>query len=85
MMHDAEAIQPVRAPLAGRIFGPGTADRIATVLLWAAGFVILAVLAAFLAYILLRGLPVLSLGFITAMPSDIRAGGGVGPQLFNSF
>lgn len=60
-------------------------DRIATGLLWLSGFMILAILVTFLAYMLIKGLPVLSWEFITGMPSDIRAGGGVGPQFFNSF
>ncbi len=53
--------------------------------MWLAGFAILGILAAFLVYILYKGLPVLSWNFVTGMSSDIRAGGGVGPQLFNSF
>lgn len=60
-------------------------DKIATVAMWLAGLIILGILAVFLIYILYKGLPVLSWDFITGMPSDIRAGGGVGPQLFNSF
>lgn len=60
-------------------------DRAATALMWAAGIIILGILATFLIYMLYKGLPVLTWQFITGMPSDIRAGGGVGPQLFNSF
>lgn len=57
----------------------------ATAALWTCGFLILAILALFLVYILYKGVPVLSLAFILGKPSDIEAGGGVGPQLFNSF
>ncbi|MBP2653238.1 MAG: pstA [Firmicutes bacterium] len=60
-------------------------DKIATAIAWLAAIVILGVLASFLLYMLYKGLPVLSWHFITGMPSDIRAGGGVGPELFNSF
>ena len=60
-------------------------DKAATVLMWLAGIVILGILVIFLGYILYKGLPVLTFKFITSMPSDIYAGGGVGPQLFNSF
>ncbi|MDU2064816.1 MAG: phosphate ABC transporter permease PstA [Sporomusaceae bacterium] len=60
-------------------------DKIATFLMWVAGFLILAILAAFLLYMLVKGLPVLSWNFITSPSSDIRAGGGVAGQLFNSF
>lgn len=60
-------------------------DKAATVIMWLAGMLILAILVSFLGYMLYKGLPVLSWNFITGMPSDINAGGGVGPQFFNSF
>lgn len=60
-------------------------DKAATVLMWITGFIILVILASFLGYILYKGLPMLSLDFMFGKPSDIEAGGGVGPQLFNSF
>lgn len=60
-------------------------DKVATGMLWLAGFLILGLLAAFLFYMLYKGLPILKWDFIIGLPSDIRAGGGVGPQLFNSF
>ena len=53
--------------------------------LWVVGFFILGLLAAFLGYLLYKGLPVLSPHFILGKSSDIMAGGGVGSQLFNSF
>jgi phosphate transport system permease protein len=60
-------------------------DRLATALLWAAGLLILAVLAAFLIRILGRGLPAIDWRFLTTKPSSMSAGGGVGPELFNTF
>ncbi len=60
-------------------------DKIATIIMWLSGAVILGILASFLLYMLYKGLPVLSWNFITGMPSDINPGGGVGPQFFNSF
>lgn len=60
-------------------------DKIATAFMWLAGMAILGILVTFLGYMLVKGLLVLSWNFITGMPSDINAGGGVGPQLFNSF
>ena len=60
-------------------------DRIVTGLLWGAGLLIIGVLAMFLGYILLKGLPVLSASFIFGPSSDVSAGGGVGGQLFNTF
>lgn len=60
-------------------------DKIATGVLWLTGAVIVALLAAFLGYILWKGLPALSFDFILGKPKEMEAGGGVGPQLFNSF
>lgn len=83
---DAEAIdRKAFAMKDNRLISPRLADRIAEIGLWLAGFIILAILAAFLTYIIYKGLPVLTWDFVTGMSSDIRAGGGVGPQLFNSF
>lgn len=62
-----------------------TTDRIATLYFWATGVVIILILAWFLFRILGDGLPMLNWNFITGKPSEIMAGGGVGPQLFNSF
>lgn len=59
-------------------------DKLARGLLWAIGFLLILILAAFLGYTLYKGLPVLSFNFIFGMPSDMEAGGGVGPQLFNT-
>ena len=60
-------------------------DKLATAVMWLAGVLILLILVTFLGYMLIKGLPVLSWDFITGKSSDINAGGGVGPQLFNSF
>lgn len=60
-------------------------DKAATIIMWLAGIVILGILAAFLVFILYKGIPVLSWDFIFGKSSDIQAGGGVGAQLFNSF
>ena len=62
-----------------------TQNHLAVAGLWAIGLFILALLAAFLGYILYKGLPVLNWHFIFAKSSDILPGGGVGAQLFNSF
>ncbi len=59
--------------------------RAVTAILWGAGLLIIGVLTLFLGYILIKGLPVLSLAFIFGQSSDITAGGGVGAQLFNTF
>lgn len=60
-------------------------DKLATMVMWLAAIGILGILLAFLSFILFKGIPVLSWDFIFGKPSEIQAGGGVGPQLFNSF
>jgi len=61
-----------------------TQDKLAKITLWFIGFLLIAILAVFLGYMLYKGLPVLTPQFIFGMPSDTEAGGGVGPQLFNT-
>lgn len=60
-------------------------DKIATILLWSSGVTILIILAWFLYNILSQGLPMLNLKFITTKPSEMLAGGGIGPEIFNTF
>jgi phosphate transport system permease protein len=62
-----------------------TTDRLATLYFWAAGCFIIILLAWFLIRILGDGVSHLSWHFIFGKPQEIMAGGGVGPQLFNSF
>jgi len=60
------------------------ADRIATAVIWTLSFGIVALLASFLLYLVIKGGRYITPHFLTAAPR-IVAGGGVGPQLFNSF
>ena len=60
-------------------------NQVATAMLWGAGFLIIGILFIFLGYILIKGLPVLSPGFIFGESSDTVVGGGVGAQFFNTF
>jgi phosphate transport system permease protein len=60
-------------------------DQIATVLLWAAAIFIIVLLAMFIAYLFYLGWGALSWHFLTGLPSELTAGGGVGPQIYNSF
>ena len=62
-----------------------TVSQMAQGFLWAVGILLIAVLTIFIGYILYQGLPVLTPNFLLGMPSDTEAGGGVGPQLFNTF
>ncbi|KRL61712.1 phosphate ABC transporter permease PstA [Latilactobacillus fuchuensis] len=60
-------------------------DKIATGVLTAiAGFIVL-LLASLLGYILVRGLPHVTWGFLTKPSQTFTKGGGIGIQLFNSF
>ncbi|MBP1933096.1 phosphate ABC transporter permease PstA [Ammoniphilus resinae] len=59
-------------------------DRIATGVFYAMAMIIVAVLFGLLFYILFHGLQRIDLQFITSSPEFMKAGGGVGPQLFNS-
>jgi len=60
------------------------ANRIATIVICSvAGFIVL-LLAGLLGFILVRGIGHISWDFLTSAPQTIKAGGGIGPQLFNS-
>lgn len=59
-------------------------DKLATVVIVSLSLLIVAVLIGLLGFILFRGLGHISWSFLTSVPQTIRAGGGIGPQLFNS-
>ncbi|WP_379134343.1 phosphate ABC transporter permease PstA [Paenibacillus sp. sgz500958] len=63
---------------------PRTADKIATGIIVFFALLIVAILVGLLGYILMRGLSHISWDFLFSPPQKIRAGGGIGPQLFNS-
>lgn len=61
-------------------------DKVATGILTAIVAFVLLVLAAIIAYILVQGAGKLfDVSFLTGEPEQFRAGGGIGPELFNSF
>lgn len=61
------------------------ADRIATIVFYMIAVMIAILLTGLLGYLLYNGLPKLSWDFITSSPQVFKEGGGIGPQLFNSF
>ncbi|GIN16912.1 putative ABC transporter permease protein YqgI [Shouchella clausii] len=61
------------------------ADKCATSMFTVIAAIIIAVLAGLIGYIFVRGLAQIDWAFLTNPPSSYRAGGGIGPQLFNSF
>ncbi|MGD8192643.1 phosphate ABC transporter permease PstA [Brevibacillus ginsengisoli] len=60
-------------------------DRIATITLTTIAILIVVLLFILLGFILTKGWHKLTLDFITSPPNISSAGGGIGPQLFNSF
>jgi len=60
-------------------------DRLFTSVVWLIGASSILFIAALLFAILSKGLPKLSWDFLYGLPSEIDAGGGIGPALFNSF
>lgn len=62
-----------------------TKDKIATVIFYLIAFLIVCVLAGLLGYILVKGLPEISWKFLSTPPQSFQAGGGIAPELWNSF
>lgn len=61
------------------------ADRVATVVMWAAALTIIGGLVSFIGYLVYRGAGIIDWHFLTSPPESFKAGGGIGPQLWNSF
>lgn len=61
------------------------ADRLATFMFWAGALLVLLILGFLLGYILFHGLKDISWHFLISPPQNMVAGGGIGPQIFNSF
>ncbi|WP_459910053.1 phosphate ABC transporter permease PstA [Desulfotomaculum defluvii] len=62
-----------------------TADRIATGFFYAGAGVVVLILAGLIGYILYHGAGAIDWSFITSPPQNMKEGGGIGPQIFNSF
>ncbi|MGD0051422.1 MAG: phosphate ABC transporter permease PstA [Vulcanimicrobiaceae bacterium] len=61
------------------------ADAIATVVLWVMASSIIVLLVAFIAYMVYLGWSALTPDFIFGVPRATTAGGGIGPEIYNSF
>jgi phosphate transport system permease protein len=84
----ANAILTLEATQARELRGVRTrrfVDRLATAMLWAAALSVLVLLALFIGYIVWLGAGAISWQFLTSPPSEISAGGGIGPEIYNSF
>lgn len=63
---------------------PQTNDKIATTVLYCVAGLFVALLVAFIAYFIVQGWPELNWHFLTSPPEFSQAGGGIGPEIFNS-
>ncbi|MFC0234370.1 phosphate ABC transporter permease PstA [Vagococcus entomophilus] len=59
-------------------------DKMATGVLFGVSCVLVLLLASFLGYILVQGVPHISWHFLTAPAKSFQSGGGIGLQIFNS-
>ncbi|MBE3595610.1 MAG: phosphate ABC transporter permease PstA [Hydrogenibacillus sp.] len=59
-------------------------DRVMTVVFYAIALLLIVILFGLIGYILARGVPKLSLTFLTGPPRSLEAGSGIGTPLFNS-
>lgn len=66
------------------MISPRNSDRIATMIFYLIAFLVSALLVALIGYILYHGLRVINWHFLISPPNPFEAGGGIGPQIFNS-
>lgn len=59
-------------------------DRIAIGVLWLNGFLTIVILGVIISYIIVKGLPAISLDFITTSPKGIEQAGGIFPTIVAS-
>lgn len=62
-----------------------TADKMATGVFIAIAIIIISILVGLFSFIIINGLKHVSFDFLTSPSSNVRAGGGIRDQLFNSF
>ncbi|OPX84098.1 MAG: Phosphate transport system permease protein PstA [Pelotomaculum sp. PtaB.Bin104] len=60
-------------------------DKIATLVFWAGASVVIIILGTIIVYLLYHGGKYINWDFLTKPAQVIHAGGGIGPQIFNSF
>lgn len=60
-------------------------DRVATAMLWLAASAVVGLLILFVVYLFVKGASVITPHFLFGYPSASDAGGGIGPEIFNSF
>ncbi|MDI9615445.1 phosphate ABC transporter permease PstA [Methanothermobacter sp.] len=67
-----------------RIISPKTSQKIMTGVLWASGLVTILILIVIIGYIMLKGLPALTLEFLLSEPIDSGRAGGIAPMIVSS-
>ncbi len=67
-----------------KILSPKTSQKIMNSIFVISGLVTILILIIILGYILIRGLPVVNLGFIFSNPIDSGASGGIFPMIVSS-
>lgn len=66
-------------------FNSQTQDKFATIILYVIASIMCLILSFLIGYVLWNGLGNISLKFLFSNPESIKAGGGILPQIFNSF
>ncbi len=61
------------------------ADWLATAVLWAMASSIILMLALFIIYMFYLGARYITPAFLFGLPAETSAGGGIGPEIYNSF
>jgi phosphate transport system permease protein len=69
----------------GSVRARKSADALATAILWILASSIVVILAAFVLYMVYLGWQALTPSFIFGTPKETEAGGGIGPEIYNSF
>lgn len=64
---------------------PKTIDKIWTIVLYIVSSLVVLLLVSLIGYILFKGIGAITPHFLFGNPEFSKAGGGIGPQLFNSF
>ena len=67
-----------------RIISPKIAQNIMKALFWASGIITIIILIVIIGYILMKGLPVMSLSFLFSDPIDSGRAGGIFPMIISS-
>jgi phosphate transport system permease protein len=77
--------QPRSVSATGGVRARKITDAIATGILWAMASSIIVMLALFVLYMIYLGASALTPSFILGQPKETTAGGGIGPEIYNSF